>query len=309
MVPRLSSMGRQAALQAPAAFSSAASSRREPISAFAAGSTSSTVGATAPSPTRAAVQTPPFKVRLTPTPTTAISISVRGIMRRYASLEPGGRGGSVKLTRISPGLRLVRPGLAGTCSTGNSRRPPGPGPRQPHDGAAGAHGGHAVSGRRAVAQITARGSPPLHLLGADQIDGFEHTGPDLAEARMFGQLHARDGRTHTEAAIDGFLDAGHLGNFLDIDNQGRPDDAGAHLHQKIGPASQDASGTACRRKCTDRFIKRLRCHVSDFGHGFPDVSLMCFCLVLCVFLAHLVPGCRPQAYTGENDPNSVGGAA
>ena len=33
-------------------------------------------------PTRAAVQTPSFKVRLTPTPTTAMSISVRGIMRK-----------------------------------------------------------------------------------------------------------------------------------------------------------------------------------------------------------------------------------
>ena len=45
-------------------------------------STRSTVGATAPSPTRTAVHTPSSSVRLTPQPTTAISISVRGIMRR-----------------------------------------------------------------------------------------------------------------------------------------------------------------------------------------------------------------------------------
>jgi len=32
----------------------------------------------------------------------------------------------VKLTRISPGKRLVRPGPAGTFSTGISRRPFGP---------------------------------------------------------------------------------------------------------------------------------------------------------------------------------------
>src|SRR5438094_6330671 len=114
MVPRLSSIGRQAAEQADAAALSAASSSLLLIRAFAAGSTSSTVGATAPRPTRAAVQTPPFSVRLTPRPTTAISISVRGIMRKYASLEPGGRGGKVKLTRISPGKKLVRPGPAGT---------------------------------------------------------------------------------------------------------------------------------------------------------------------------------------------------
>src|SRR5277367_960408 len=115
MVPRLSSIGRQAAEQALAAALSAASSSLLPINALAAASTKSTVGATAPSPTRAAVQTPPFNVRLTPTPTTAMSISVRGIIRKYASLEPGGRGGNVKPTRISPGLRLVRPGPAGTA--------------------------------------------------------------------------------------------------------------------------------------------------------------------------------------------------
>ena len=55
-----------------------------------------------------------------------MSISVRGIIRKYASPEPGGRGGSVKLTRISPGVRWVRPGPAGTASTGISRRPFGP---------------------------------------------------------------------------------------------------------------------------------------------------------------------------------------
>src|SRR5258708_31825454 len=126
MVPRLSSIGLQAARQAAAAAFTAASASLLPISACAAASTKSTVGATAPSPTRAAVQTPPFNVRLTPQPTTAMSISVRGIIRKYASPEPGGRGGKVKLTRISPGLRLVRPGPAGTCSTGISRRPPGP---------------------------------------------------------------------------------------------------------------------------------------------------------------------------------------
>ena len=39
---------------------------------------------------------------------------------------PGGLGGRVKLTRISPGARLVRPGPAGTASTGIWRRPSGP---------------------------------------------------------------------------------------------------------------------------------------------------------------------------------------
>ena len=40
------------------------------------------VGATAPSPTRAAVTLPSASVRFTPRPTTAMSISVRGVIRR-----------------------------------------------------------------------------------------------------------------------------------------------------------------------------------------------------------------------------------
>jgi hypothetical protein len=71
--------------------------------AAAASGTSSTRGATAPSDTRAAVIVPAASsVRLTPAPTTAISISVRGMKRRYASLDRGGRGGSRKETRNSP---------------------------------------------------------------------------------------------------------------------------------------------------------------------------------------------------------------
>src|SRR5262245_52935957 len=82
LVPRLSSIGRHAALAACASLSSAASSSRVPTSASAASLTSSTVGATAPSANRAAVQVPPASsVRLTPTPTTAMSISVRGVKR------------------------------------------------------------------------------------------------------------------------------------------------------------------------------------------------------------------------------------
>src|SRR6266851_4996472 len=139
MVPRLSSIGRQAAEQALAAVLTVASSSLLPISAFAASSTSSTVGATAPRPTRAAVQTPSFKVRLTPTPTTAMSISVRGIIRKYASEEPFGAGGDQR--------------------------------------------GHAVAGRRAVAEIAARRRPALHLGGTDQVDGLEQAGPDFGEPR------------------------------------------------------------------------------------------------------------------------------
>src|ERR1700730_13498696 len=252
MVPRLSSIGRQAAEQAAPAAVSAASSSLLPFSAFAAASTSSTVGATAPSPTRAAVHTPFLSVRLTPQPTTAMSISVRGIMRKYASLDPGGRGGSGKLTRISPGLRWVRPGSAGICSTGISRRPLGPctvtmapaaimaGTLSPAGGAvqrmppaaarprprekrAGRdRGGHTVAGGGAIAEIAARRGAPLDLGGTDQIDGLQHTGPDFSEARMFGEYRSGDGGADAKASVAGFLDRGHFGDFLDVDDQARP---------------------------------------------------------------------------------------
>src|SRR5204863_7833463 len=69
LVPRLSSIGRQAALAAAASLSSAASSSLLPMRASAHSFTRKTVGATAPSATRADVQVPPpSSTRLTPTP-------------------------------------------------------------------------------------------------------------------------------------------------------------------------------------------------------------------------------------------------
>src|ERR1700730_6525126 len=83
VVPRLSSIGRQAARAAAESRSWAASSSRLPLIACAPSATSSPRAATAPRPTRAAVMVPaPSTVKLTPAPTTAISISVRGMKRR-----------------------------------------------------------------------------------------------------------------------------------------------------------------------------------------------------------------------------------
>src|SRR5437870_3490049 len=126
-VPRLSSIGAQAVLAAASSRSWAACSRRLPTMAAAASRTSNTRGATAPSDTRAPVIVPaPSTVRLTPAPTTAISISVRGMKRRYASLERGGRGGRRKETTNSPRVRANWRGPSMTSSTAMSRRPWGP---------------------------------------------------------------------------------------------------------------------------------------------------------------------------------------
>src|SRR6185436_6250928 len=95
IVPRLSSIGAQAARAAASSRSCAGRSRRLPTMACAAAGTSNTRAATAPRDTRAAVIVPAASaVRLTPAPTTAMSISVRGMKRRYASADRAGRGGS-----------------------------------------------------------------------------------------------------------------------------------------------------------------------------------------------------------------------
>src|SRR5882724_8775276 len=77
-------------------------------------------------------------------------------------------------------------------------------PLQRDDGTGCYHGGHTVAGRRAIAQIAARRGPPLDLGGTDQVDGFKHAGPDLAEARVFGKHRTRDGGADAETALGGF---------------------------------------------------------------------------------------------------------
>ena len=301
MVPRLSSIGRQAAEQAAAAFASAASSSLEPISALAASSTSSTVGATAPRPTRAAVTVPSLIVRLTPTPTTAMSISVRGIMRKYASLEPGGRGGSVKLDENLAGLQIGAAGTGGHVLHLDLAAAV----RALHgdDGAGGDHRGHAVAGGRAVAEIAAGGRPALHLLGTDQVDGLEHAGPDLAEILVFRERHAGDGGADAKAAIGGLLDRGHLGDFLDVDDHAGLEHPGSHLHQQIRSAGQDARGAAGFRKCADRFVKRSGRQVSEFRHGLPPSPILSARPIWAMALYW--PGSASQAYTAGGGWNSL----
>jgi len=87
-------------------------------------------------------------------------------------------------------------------------------------------------------------------------------------------IHAMMDRTvkgypYAKAAIDGFLDGGHLGDFLDVDDQSRPYQTRAHLHKKIGAAGQDACGAAGRSKGADRFVKRARRDVSYIRHIVP----------------------------------------
>ena len=75
----MSVIGRAAAIAASAERTSAASSSDDPTRACAAASATITVGPTAPSAMRADVQRSPSSVTDAPTPTTAMSISLRGM--------------------------------------------------------------------------------------------------------------------------------------------------------------------------------------------------------------------------------------
>src|ERR1035437_7118791 len=122
-VPRMSSIGELAARPAAAR---AASSSFIPMIASAALLARIGVGPTAASAIRAAFTLSPSSVTAAPTPTTAISISLRGMKRRYASLECGAGAGTSSSTSNSPGLSTVRPGDTTKASTGTSRSPLGP---------------------------------------------------------------------------------------------------------------------------------------------------------------------------------------
>ena len=59
-------------------------------------------------------------------PAMAMSISRRGVKRRYFAAERGATGGSRIETRISPGSNVVCPGPRNSASTATWRRPPRP---------------------------------------------------------------------------------------------------------------------------------------------------------------------------------------
>src|SRR5260370_30435149 len=114
-------------------------------------------------------------------------------------------------------------GGAGAGGHGFNRHlaaPARPLPRE--DSASGDHGGHAVAGRRAIAEIAARRSAALDLGGTDQVDRLQHPGPDLTEARMFGQDRTGDGGADAKTAIGGFLNGRYLGHFLYFDDHAPP---------------------------------------------------------------------------------------
>src|SRR5690606_34000937 len=127
-LPRTSEMGRAASTASWAACRRCSSVRALPVRYSSAARARTGVGATAPKAIRTFAQVPVLGSRVTAAlaPATAMSISLRGVKRRYADTVWGGGTGRRRATSSSPGARHVWPGPVHTDSTGRRRVPPGP---------------------------------------------------------------------------------------------------------------------------------------------------------------------------------------
>ena len=154
LVPRLSSIGRQAALAALASRSSAASSSFVPIRAAAASFTSMMVGATAPSATRAAVQVPPPSRREVDADADHRDVHLGA--RREALIGVARMRRPRRQEERTDDLALRQRGLARADRDLLDRHlARAIGADDPRDRAGRDHGRHAVGGGRGVAQVAA----------------------------------------------------------------------------------------------------------------------------------------------------------
>ena len=233
--------------QAAAAASSAASSSLLPISALAAASTSSTVGATAPRPTRAAVQTPSFERQAD---AGADHGDVHFGARDHAQIGVARTRRARRQGEADEDLAGQQIGAAGTGRhffDRHSRRPFGP-----------------CSVTMAPAATSAGtlspAGEPLHRLPPAEARPWTWVEPiRLMASSTPGQTFPNrgcsastapgDGGADAKAAIGGLLDRGHLGDLLDVDD-----------HARASPRrSASAPANRCRRPgCAPRFRPRQR---------------------------------------------------
>ena len=195
-MPRLSSIGLQAALAAAATAPSVSSSSGRPATAASASVTRTTVGATAP---RAMTRTgaAPGLVQRDP----GAHADDRDV-HLGAGDEPqvgvagaGGRKVELELhdELAGPERRLAgagddvldgdRAGRAGRRRGGDHRT------HAVHD-----HGRHRVGGRRRVAQVPAEAAAALDLVGPDEPGRFDEAGEGGGELGVLGQADRRRGR-------------------------------------------------------------------------------------------------------------------
>ena len=149
---------------------------------------------------RAAAMAPSASRRIhAPAPAMAMSISRRGVKRRYFAAERGCGGGSRIETRISPGSSAGPAGPAEQCLDGDLAPAAAPGD----------HGArlvaderrHGIGRRRGVADVAAEACPVLDLHAADQLRRLGDGRIGGGQARM--PRHGRRGRRGAdgEAAV------------------------------------------------------------------------------------------------------------
>ena len=196
------------------------------------------VGATEASTMRAAAMVPSASRRShAPAPAMAMSISRRGVKRRYFAAERGCGGGSRIETSSSPGSSARAAGSANSASTGTSRLPLRPRDQRPRLVADQRRNG--IRRRGGIADVAAEARPVLDLHAADQPrrlgDGRDRRAATAACRATAG----RSGRgADRDAAVRQRGDRRQLGDALEVDDARRP--AGA-------PRAAAGSGR-CRRQ-------------------------------------------------------------
>ena len=138
------------------------------------------------------------------------------------------------------------------------------------DGAGGIERRHAVGAGGCVAQVAADRGAALDLDRADQLDAVDDAWPRLGERLVVADRHAGSRRADTKAAVLG-RDADQLGDLLEVDDQLRLDRVGLHLHDDVGAAGEQprrALRSGQQRHCRIHSLRRL---VSEFAHLAPGL--------------------------------------
>src|SRR6185503_244662 len=122
--------------------------------------------------------------------------------------------------------------------------------------------GHAVGGRRGVAEVTDHGATTLNLLRTDEICRFDDAWPLLLDGAL-AELDTRNRGTDLEARR-GLLDGAHRLDALDVDDEVRLDVAALHAHEEIGSAGENRRFASFFCEKCNRGLGRAGCFVSHY---------------------------------------------
>ena len=183
-----------------------------------------------------------------------MSISRRGVKRRYLAAEDGCGGGSSRETRISSASSTVRPGPLNSCSTGSLRRPRLPAISAPASWQMSA--GTASADGAALQMLPPRlarfwtCTPPIRR--ADFCD--RRIGTRNCHVSRHGRRVGRG--SDRDAAIRRLCDGSQRRDALEVDDAGGVPAPLAQLRNEVGAAGE-RTGVA-RRHGRDGLLDRLR---------------------------------------------------